>query len=210
LNGSSPQIKWVSFSIFLAFANLVRKPIDALEREKFREMIDIASRAKDGVRIPGRKSTREEIIDLFKRRMEQLKAKLNVRAFYNHHPCKFMELQGPTVAGEIQLTDDAWTASNGDGYFGVSGHWIEEVAPGVWESREALIGFVRLNNAHNGVRLGQALYKIVARLGIQKRVCLKLISVASLTIKSGRLYNNRQRRQQWYSGGRIRCSVAQA
>jgi hypothetical protein len=80
---------------------------------------------------------------------------------------------GPTVTGEIQLTDDAWTASNGDGYLGVSGHWIEEVAPGIWESREALIGFVRLNNAHHGVRLGQALYKIVARLGIQKRVCFQ-------------------------------------
>jgi hypothetical protein len=44
-------------------------------------MIDIAARAKDGVRIPGRKSTRKEIIELFKRRMEQLKAKLNVSAF---------------------------------------------------------------------------------------------------------------------------------
>ncbi|KAJ7314472.1 hypothetical protein DFH08DRAFT_644954, partial [Mycena albidolilacea] len=33
---------------------------------------------QDGVHIPGRKSTREEIIEPFKRRMEQLKAKLNV------------------------------------------------------------------------------------------------------------------------------------
>ncbi|KAJ7832439.1 hypothetical protein B0H14DRAFT_3871957 [Mycena olivaceomarginata] len=49
------------------------------------------------------------------------------------------------------LTDDAWTASNGDGYLGVSGHWIEEVTSGTWESREALISFVRLNNAHNGM-----------------------------------------------------------
>ncbi|KAJ7799546.1 hypothetical protein B0H14DRAFT_2297495, partial [Mycena olivaceomarginata] len=47
-------------------------------RPKFRDMIDIASREKDGVRIPGRKSTREEIIDLFKRRIDQLKTKLNV------------------------------------------------------------------------------------------------------------------------------------
>ncbi|KAJ6603775.1 hypothetical protein B0H10DRAFT_1822219 [Mycena sp. CBHHK59/15] len=50
------------------------QPIDALEHEKFQEMIDIASHAKDGVCIPGRKSTHEEIIDLFKRCMEQLKA----------------------------------------------------------------------------------------------------------------------------------------
>ncbi|KAF8179097.1 hypothetical protein K438DRAFT_1604216, partial [Mycena galopus ATCC 62051] len=57
------------------------QPIDCLEHPKFRDMIDIASRAKDGVLIPGRKSTREEIIDLFKRRMDQLKTKLNVSAF---------------------------------------------------------------------------------------------------------------------------------
>ncbi|KAJ7935040.1 hypothetical protein B0H13DRAFT_1591253, partial [Mycena leptocephala] len=56
-------------------------PIDVLEHPKFREMIDIAARAKEGVRIPGRKSTRAEIIDLFKRRMEQLKEKLNVRIY---------------------------------------------------------------------------------------------------------------------------------
>ncbi|KAJ6521738.1 hypothetical protein B0H19DRAFT_684815 [Mycena capillaripes] len=67
------------------------------------------------------------------------------------------------------MTDDAWQAENTDGYLACSGHWIEEVSPGVWESREALLGFTRINYAHNGVRLGQALYKIVARLGIQKR-----------------------------------------
>jgi hypothetical protein len=37
-------------------------------------MIEISARAKDGVRIPGRKATRAEI----NRRMEQLSAKLNV------------------------------------------------------------------------------------------------------------------------------------
>lgn len=77
------------------------------------------------------------------------------------------------MKGEISLTDDAWSASNGDGYFFCSGHWIEEVSPGVWESREAVIGFTSLNNAHNGVRLGPALYQIVARVGIQKQVCFE-------------------------------------
>jgi hypothetical protein len=41
-------------------------------------MIEISARVKHGVRIPGRKATRDEIMDLFDRRMEQLKAKLNV------------------------------------------------------------------------------------------------------------------------------------
>jgi hypothetical protein len=42
-------------------------------------MIDIASRAQDGVRIPGKKATRDEIKDLFQQRMAALKKKLNVR-----------------------------------------------------------------------------------------------------------------------------------
>ncbi|KAJ7437945.1 hypothetical protein FB451DRAFT_1060662, partial [Mycena latifolia] len=55
------------------------QPIDALEHPKFVEMIDISSRAKNGVRISGRKSTRQEILNLFQGRLEQLKDKLNVR-----------------------------------------------------------------------------------------------------------------------------------
>lgn len=34
----------------------------------------------------------------------------------------------------------------------------------------SLFGFVRLNNAHNGKRLGGALFKIVDRLGIAHKV----------------------------------------
>ncbi|KAJ6538697.1 hypothetical protein DFH09DRAFT_930198 [Mycena vulgaris] len=54
------------------------QPIDALEHPKFKEMIDISARAKDGVRIPGRKSTRVEIINPFKKRLGQLKEKFRV------------------------------------------------------------------------------------------------------------------------------------
>ncbi|KAJ6602898.1 hypothetical protein B0H10DRAFT_1822983 [Mycena sp. CBHHK59/15] len=55
------------------------QPIDALEHLKFVEMIEISARAKDGVRIPGRKSAREEILNTFQKRLDHLKAKLNVR-----------------------------------------------------------------------------------------------------------------------------------
>lgn len=82
----------------------------------------------------------------------------------------FIILQGPTVQGEVSLTCDAWQASNTDGYFAVTAHWIEETIAGKWELKSALIGFTRLNNAHNGVRLGQALYKIVKRVGIEHKV----------------------------------------
>jgi hypothetical protein len=65
------------------------------------------------------------------------------------------------VRGKVNLTCDAWQVSNTDGYFAVTGHWIEESTPSQWELKSALLGFTRLNNAHNGKRLGQALYKIV-------------------------------------------------
>ena len=41
-------------------------------------MIDVASRATNGVKIPGRKSTRGEIKRLFKDHLTTLKAQLNV------------------------------------------------------------------------------------------------------------------------------------
>jgi len=79
-------------------------------------------------------------------------------------------LQNDTITGEISLTCDAWQASNTDRYFAVTGHWIEESWPGVWEIQSALLGFTRLNNAHNGKQLGGALFKIVDWLGIAHRV----------------------------------------
>ncbi|KAF8802672.1 hypothetical protein BYT27DRAFT_7029304, partial [Phlegmacium glaucopus] len=63
---------------------------------------------------------------------------------------------GPMVTGEVNLTCDAWQASNTDGYFAVTGHWIEETMPTQWELKSSLLGFMQLSNAHNGERLGQA------------------------------------------------------
>jgi len=54
---------------------------------------------------------------------------------------------------------DVWQASNSDGYLAVMGHWIEE-HKGKWTLEHALLGFMQLSSAHNGKRLGQALYKI--------------------------------------------------
>lgn len=62
-----------------------------------------------------------------------------------------------------------------DAYFAVTGHWNEEVSPGIYEDHSALFGFMQMNTAHDGVRLGQALFKIVKRLGIAHKVSLHLI-----------------------------------
>lgn len=151
------------------------QPLRALEHPAFKNMIDIAARATDGVKIPNRKQTRREIINLFKKNMTRLRDKLNVSIvdIRQHLHC-LMRPQSDRVKGLVNLTCDAWQASNTDGYFAVTGHWIEESAPGVWSSETALLGFVRLNNAHSGVRLGQALFKVVQRVGIEHKVCVLL------------------------------------
>jgi hypothetical protein len=63
-----------------------------------------------------------------------------------------------------------WQAENVDGYFAVTGSWIEEVSPRDWKVQTALLGFTHLNNAHNGTRLGQALFKLVKQVGIAHKV----------------------------------------
>jgi hypothetical protein len=84
------------------------------------------------------------------------------------------------VIGEVSLTCDAWQASNADAYFAVTGHWIEERAPGEWALEQALFGFVQMNTAHNGVRLGQALYKVCNRLHIVPKVRTNSLQVIQL------------------------------
>ncbi|KZT24065.1 hypothetical protein NEOLEDRAFT_1025667, partial [Neolentinus lepideus HHB14362 ss-1] len=54
------------------------------------------------------------------------------------------------VSGSINLTCDAWQASNIDAYFAVTAHWIQEQEPTRWAIETALIGFVRMNTSHDG------------------------------------------------------------
>ena len=76
------------------------------------------------------------------------------------------------MSGEISLTCDAWQADSTDGYFAVTGHWIEERAVGEWTEEHTLLGFVRLNMVHSGTRLGHALYRVCDRLGVVHKVSI--------------------------------------
>jgi len=70
----------------------------------------------------------------------RLKAQLNVSVSLNS--CSFLIiLQGPTVQGKVSLTCDAWQAGKTDSYFAVTVHWIEELTPGKWELKSALVDF---------------------------------------------------------------------
>ncbi|TFY77500.1 hypothetical protein EWM64_g6510 [Hericium alpestre] len=130
------------------------QPLNAFEHEKFKTMIEIASRAKNGVNIPSGKVTHAEIIKIWYKHLRDLKKRLNSDA----------------VKGRISLTCDCWQASNVDAYFAVTAHWIEEDAHGTWQLQAGIIGFTRLNSAHTGLRLGQALFKVVLHVSIAHKV----------------------------------------
>ncbi|KAG2744811.1 hypothetical protein P692DRAFT_20641566, partial [Suillus brevipes Sb2] len=72
--------------------------------------------------------------------------------------------------GAINVTCDTWQADNTDSYFAVTGHWIKEKIPMQWEPGNALLGFTKLNNAHNGQRLGGTLFKVLDGLGVTHKV----------------------------------------
>ncbi|KAF8878861.1 hypothetical protein BD779DRAFT_1427583, partial [Infundibulicybe gibba] len=54
------------------------QPIQALEHPSFQNMIYVAARATNGVKIPERRTTCEEIIDTFKQQLIALRGRLNV------------------------------------------------------------------------------------------------------------------------------------
>lgn len=62
----------------LSFSLVSSQPIQALEHAKFRELVNIASRATKGINIPGRKATRGVIKRMFSDHIIRLKAQLNV------------------------------------------------------------------------------------------------------------------------------------
>jgi hypothetical protein len=76
------------------------------------------------------------------------------------------------VSGKINLTCNAWQASNTDAYFAVTGHWINEVQPGYWKLQNALFGFTCLTSAHNGKRLGCSLFVLALCLAIVHKVSI--------------------------------------
>ncbi|TFY77607.1 hypothetical protein EWM64_g6405 [Hericium alpestre] len=130
------------------------QPLSALEHPAFIHMVNIAARATNGVKVPGRKVTRDEIIRLFKVQMDSLRQKFLSDA----------------VKGRVNLTCDAYQADNVDAYFATTGHWISEEILGQWKLEKVLLGFVCINNAHHGQRLGQALFKITERLDVTAKV----------------------------------------
>jgi len=78
---STDQVLARFLSKVILSSNLVLsiQPLQALEHPKFKDMIDLAARATNGVKISGRKATQAEIKRMFKEHLTRLKAKLNVR-----------------------------------------------------------------------------------------------------------------------------------
>ncbi|KAF8526667.1 hypothetical protein BU17DRAFT_40587, partial [Hysterangium stoloniferum] len=58
------------------------QPIQALEHPAFQNMMNISAHAKDGVKIPNRKQTQQEIVNMFKAQLSKLHNHLNVCILY--------------------------------------------------------------------------------------------------------------------------------
>ena len=126
-------------------------------------MLDIASRASHSITLLSPKKTHVQIIHMFKQQMFLLCGHLNVclKVILLHLFSLTSTYQGPMVTGEINLTCNVWQADNTDAYFAVTGHWIEERAPGEWTLKHMLLEFTQMNCLHSGTHLGQMLYKIL-------------------------------------------------
>ena len=85
------------------------------------------------------------------------------------------------MSGKISLTCDAWQGDNTNGYFAVTGHWIEVCTLGKWTLEHAVLRFAQMNCSHSETHLGQMLYKIVNRLRIVDKVVLLFILAIFLT-----------------------------
>ncbi len=113
-----------------------------------------------GVVVPTGKATHAYIIKLFKKNLTHLQDHINVGDLQISIRPSWIYLQNNKTS-LVFLTCDAWQASNQDAYFGVTGHWNKGVSPNNWKNHSAFFGFTQMNTAHDGVRLGRALFKII-------------------------------------------------
>jgi hypothetical protein len=66
----------------------------------------------------------------------------------------------------ICLTGDGWSASNGDGYLGVTAHWTDIK----WVTHSLLLEFVQMPPSHIGKAYFEALISACERFGIHNYI----------------------------------------
>jgi hypothetical protein len=137
-------------------------------------MIELASRAKNGIKVATQKASRAGILEMLHAHLRDLRDRLTVSwpTLKLVLVSSMFAFQGPQVKGKISVTCDCWQASNVDSYFAVTAHWIEVHSDSQWSLEAGMIGFTRLNHGHTGQRLGQALFMLLARVGIAQKVRL--------------------------------------
>lgn len=57
---------------------MLSQPLSVFEHPDFKSMMDVAAQATNGVKLPGRKLTRQSVIDMFKVQMIKLRTQLQV------------------------------------------------------------------------------------------------------------------------------------
>ncbi|EIM90991.1 uncharacterized protein STEHIDRAFT_48545, partial [Stereum hirsutum FP-91666 SS1] len=61
------------------WAYMTNQPLRVFQHPKFKRIIELASRAKNGIKIPSEKATRKQIIDCWYQHLRWLRKHLNVR-----------------------------------------------------------------------------------------------------------------------------------
>jgi len=68
--------------------------------------------------------------------------------------------------GHVSLTFDGWTSKIMTAYLAVTGHWLTED----WKLHSELLSFSELEGSHSGENIGEELYNVLKKYGINHKV----------------------------------------
>jgi hypothetical protein len=126
--------------------------------------------------IPHRTKLRELVINNWRMKFLELKAKLGVRyimlLFDVFPPC----IQD--AKGRISVTMDMWSDQNRRSYLAMTAHWITRTSP--LQLRTALIAFHRHHGRHDGKTLANVVLQLLDRAGITLKV--RVCSLGGITL----------------------------
>ncbi len=122
----------------------INAPFRAIDNEELRRALSMTAH---GLRIP-RSPKISRIVTGF---VEQLETNL---------------LKDMVAGSKLSIAYDCWTSPNNYAFLAVVGYFIDKD----WKLREVLLGFEHLVGRHIGRNLGDKVYDVLVRYGVQDRV----------------------------------------
>lgn len=75
-------------------------------------------------------------------------------------------LEDMVPGSRLSIAYDAWTSPNNHSFLAVVGYFVDQR----WKLREVLLGFEPFLGAHTGRNMGDIVYDVLAKYGVQERV----------------------------------------